>query len=106
MLRRIIQMQNLPQNHLNQLGEVREIVRARDLDSLEMCFDSVPDVLSQLIRTAFIAPPGHILLVADYSAIEARVIAFLAGEKWRLDTFAQGGAPHRRCLKSQLKSTA
>lgn len=88
---RRIQLQNLAQNHLDQIGEVRELVRQRDLESLEMCFDSVPDVLSQLIRTAFIAKPGHTFLVADYSAIEARVIAYLAGEQWRMDVFSQGG---------------
>lgn len=88
---RLVQVQNLPQNHLDDIGEVRELVRARDLETLELCFDSVPDVLSQLIRTAFVAKPGHTFLVADYSAIEARVIAYLAGEKWRMDVFAQGG---------------
>ena len=88
---RLVQVQNLPQNHLDQIGAVRELVRDRDLDTLEMIFDSVPDVLSQLIRTAFIAKPGHTFLVSDYAAIEARVIAYLAGEKWRMDVFAQGG---------------
>lgn len=88
---RLVQVQNLPQNHLDQIDKVREIVRSRDLDGLELIFDSVPDVLSQLIRTAFVAKDGHTFLVADYSAIEARVIAYLAGEQWRLDTFAQGG---------------
>ena len=88
---RLIQLQNLPQNHLDAIGEVREIVRARDLESLEMIYDSVPDVLSQLIRTALVAKPGHTFLVSDYAAIEARVIAYLAGEQWRMDVFAQGG---------------
>jgi DNA polymerase len=88
---RIVQPQNLPQNHLDDIDKVRELVRQRDLDTLEMCFDSVPDVLSQLIRTALIAKPGHTFLVSDYAAIEARVIAYLAGEKWRMDVFARGG---------------
>jgi DNA polymerase len=88
---RLVQVQNLPQNHLDDIGLVRELVRDRDLATLEMCFDSVPDVLSQLIRTAFVAKPGHTFLVSDYAAIEARVIAYLAGEKWRMDVFAQGG---------------
>lgn len=88
---RLIQLQNLPQNHLDDIGTVREIVRARNLEALELIFDSVPDTLSQLIRTALVAKPGHTFLVADYSAIEARVIAYLAGEKWRMDVFAQGG---------------
>ena len=88
---RLVQVQNLPQNHLDSIDKVRELVRQTDLDTLELCFDSVPDVLSQLIRTAFVAKPGHTFLVADYSAIEARVIAYLAGEKWRMDVFAQGG---------------
>lgn len=88
---RRVQLQNLAQNHLDDIGLVRELVRGRDLDTLEMLFDNVPDVLSQLIRTAFIAQPGHTFLVADYAAIEARVIAYLAGEKWRMDVFAQGG---------------
>lgn len=88
---RLLQVQNLPQNHLNDIALVRELVRDRDLETLEMLFDSVPDVLSQLIRTALIAKPGHTFIVCDYSAIEARVIAYLAGEKWRMEVFAQGG---------------
>lgn len=88
---RLVQVQNLPQNHLDDIADVREIVRSRDLDTLELCYESVPDVLSQLIRTAFIAKRGHTFLVADYSAIEARVIAYLAGEQWRMDVFANGG---------------
>ncbi len=88
---RLVQVQNLPQNHLEEIGEVREVLRSRDLETLELCYDNVPDVLSQLIRTAFIAKEGHTFLVADYSAIEARVIAYLAGEQWRMDVFANGG---------------
>lgn len=88
---RLVQVQNLPQNHLDHIDRVREVVRDRDLETLELVYDSVPDVLSQLIRTAFVAKPGHTFLVADYSAIEARVIAYLAGEQWRMDVFAEGG---------------
>ena len=88
---RLVQVQNLPQNHLDDISLVRELVRARDLETLEMIFDNVPDVLSQLIRTAFVAKEGHTFMVSDYAAIEARVIAYLAGEQWRMDVFAQGG---------------
>lgn len=88
---RMVQLQNLPQNHLDEIGTVRELVRARDLESLELIYGNVSDVLSQLIRTALIAKPGHTFLVADFSAIEARVIAYLAGVKWRMDVFASGG---------------
>jgi DNA polymerase len=88
---RLIQLQNLPQNHLDHIEQVREIVKARDLEALELLFDSVPDTLSQLIRTALVAKPGHTFLVSDYAAIEARVIAYLAGEQWRMDVFAAGG---------------
>ena len=88
---RLVQLQNLPQNHLEAIGDVRELVRQRDLETLEMIFPNVSDVLSQLIRTALIAKPGHTFLVADFSAIEARVTAYLAGEQWRLDVFANGG---------------
>lgn len=88
---RLVQVQNLPQNHLADIDKVRELVRSRDLETLELIFDSVPDVLSQLTRTALIARPGCTFLVADYSAIEARVIAYLAGEEWRMDVFAKGG---------------
>ena len=88
---RLLQVQNLPQNHLDNIDKVRELVRQRDLETLELAFDNVPDVLSQLIRTALVAKPGHTFLVADYAAIEARVIAYLAGEKWRMNVFAQGG---------------
>lgn len=88
---RLVQLQNLPQNHLDAIGSVRELVRARDLETLELIYDDVSDVLTQLIRTALIAKPGHTFLVADFSAIEARVIAYLSGEQWRLDVFAAGG---------------
>ena len=88
---RLVQLQNLPQNHLDDLESVRRLVTEQDLATLELAFDSVPDVLSQLIRTALVARPGCTFLVCDYSAIEARVIAYLAGEQWRMDVFAQGG---------------
>lgn len=88
---RIIQLQNLPQNHMNDLAEARELVRTGDYDSLELLYDDIPDTLSQLIRTAFIARPGYKFYVADFSAIEARVIAHLAGESWRAEVFKNGG---------------
>lgn len=88
---RLVQLQNLPQNHLEDIALVRELVRSKDLDTLEMIYDSVPDVLSQLIRTALVAREGKKFLVADYSAIEARVIAYLAGERWRMQVFKDGG---------------
>ena len=88
---RLIQVQNLPRNYLPDLDAARALVKQRNLNALEMLYDSVPDVLSQLIRTAFIPWEGCEFIVADYSAIEARVIAWLAGEDWRLDLFGQGG---------------
>ncbi|MBQ8835548.1 MAG: DNA polymerase [Oscillospiraceae bacterium] len=87
---RIIQMQNLPQNHLTNLADARGLVRDGDFDAVEMFFDDVPDTLSQLIRTAFVPRDGAKLIVADFSAIEARVIAWLAGEDWRQKVFADG----------------
>lgn len=87
---RIIQMQNLPQNHLDDLTEARGLVRAGGFDALEMLYEDVPDTLSQLIRTAFVPQGNRKFIVADFSAIEARVIAWLAGEKWRQDVFAEG----------------
>lgn len=88
---RLVQIQNLPQNHLKDLELARGIVKSGDFDLLEMLFDSVPGVLSELIRTAFIPPAGHRIIVADFSAIEARVIAWLAGEQWVTDTFKGHG---------------
>lgn len=88
---RIVQLQNLPQNHMGDLAEARELVRQGDYDSVEMLYDDIPDTLSQLIRTAFIPKPGYKFYVADFSAIEARVIAHLAGEKWRAEVFKNGG---------------
>ena len=87
---RIIQMQNLPQNHLEDLSEARGLVRCGDFEALEMLYEDVPDTLSQLIRTAFVPQENRKFIVADFSAIEARVIAWLAGEKWRQDVFAEG----------------
>lgn len=88
---RLIQMQNLPQNHLEDLTEARALVRSGDFDALEMLYEDVPDTLSQLIRTAFVPRAGARFIVSDFSAIEARVIAWLAGEQWRQDVFAKGG---------------
>jgi len=88
---RLIQLQNLPQNHLEDLEQARSLVRTGNYEAIEMLYDSVPDVLSELIRTAFIPKPGYKFIVADFSAIEARVLSWLAGEKWRLDVFASDG---------------
>lgn len=87
---RNIQLQNLPQNKMPDLEQARAIVRAGDYDAVRMLYDSTPDVLSQLIRTAFVAQRGCTFFVADFSAIEARVIAWLAGEDWRQQVFAEG----------------
>ena len=87
---RIVQPQNLPQNHLPNLGYARELVKARDAELLGLNYGSIPDTLSQLIRTAFIPRKGKLYAVADYSAIEARVVAWLAGEQWVLDAFRDG----------------
>lgn len=88
---RLVQVQNLPQNHLPDLDFARSMVKAGDLEDFELNYADVTQVLSELIRTAFIASPGHILHVCDFSAIEARVIAWIAGENWVLDIFRQGG---------------
>ena len=88
---RLVQLQNLPQNHMGDLEQARELVRSGNYGALEMLYDSIPDVLSELIRTAFIPYEGGKFIVADFSAIEARVIAWMAGEQWRLDVFSQGG---------------
>lgn len=87
---RLIQLQNLPQNHMKDLAEVRKIVRSGDYETMELLYDDIPDALSQLIRTAFVARDGYKFIVSDFSAIEARVLAFLAGEKWRSKVFAEG----------------
>lgn len=84
---RIIQLQNLPQNHMPDLAQARQLVRDGDYNMLEALYEDIPDTLSQLIRTAFIPKPGYLFYVADFSAIEARVLSFLAGEIWRIDTF-------------------
>ena len=88
---RLVQLQNLPQNHMDDLEQARALVRKADYDSLQLLYDSVPDVLSELIRTAFIPYEGGKFIVADFSAIEARVIAWMANEKWRLEVFKNGG---------------
>ena len=88
---RLLQVQNLPQNHLPDLAEARELVRAGDYDTLTCLYDNVPGVLSELIRTGIVPEPGCRLVVADFSAIEARVTAWLAGEEWRMEVFRNGG---------------
>ncbi len=87
---RIVQLQNLPQNHMEDLAEARSLVRSGDTDALELLYDDIPDTLSQLIRTAFIPEKGKQFIVADFSAIEARVIAWFAGEGWRIKAFGDG----------------
>lgn len=91
---RLIQLQNLPPNHLPDLADTRELVRTGDYDMLQLLYDDIPDTLSQLIRTAFIAKPGYKFIVSDYSAIESRVLSHLAGETWRSEVFAKGKDIH------------
>ena len=88
---RIIQLQNLPQNHMDDLEQARGLVRNGDYEALTMLYDSVPNVLSELIRTAFVSGDGNKFCVADFSAIEARVLSWLAGEQWRTDVFVNNG---------------
>lgn len=87
---RIIQLQNLPQNHMEDLAEARSLVRDGNFEALELMYDNIPNVLSELIRTAFVPKPGYKYIVSDFSAIEARVLSFLAGEQWRIDVFREG----------------
>lgn len=87
---RLLQPQNLPQNHMPDLAQARELLRSGNYIALELLYDSVPEVLSELIRTAFVPKPGCRFIVADFAAIEARVIAWLAGETWRVEVFAAG----------------
>lgn len=88
---RLIQLQNLPQNHMEDLEQARELVKAGDLDALAMLYENVPAVLSELIRTAFVPATGRKFIVSDFSAIEARVLSWLAGEQWRTDVFVNNG---------------
>jgi len=88
---RHIQLQNLPQNHIPDLEDARSLVKLGDYDAVKLLYEDVPDTLSQLIRTAFIPRPGYKFIVSDFSAIEARVLSFLAGEQWRLDVFESDG---------------
>lgn len=88
---RLIQLQNLPQNHMPDLEQARELVKAGNFKALEMLYDDIPDTLSQLIRTAFVPRKGMKFIVSDFSAIEARVIAHIAGETWRTEVFKNGG---------------
>lgn len=88
---RIIQLQNLPQNHISDLAEARALIKTGDIESIEMLYDDIPATLSELVRTSFVPRPGYRFYVADFSANEARMIAYLAGEKWRLEVFKNGG---------------
>lgn len=88
---RLIQLQNLPQNHMAHLEDARSLVRSGDYSLLSTLYNSVPEVLSELIRTAFVPREGYKFIVSDFSAIEARVLSFLAGESWRLKVFAENG---------------
>jgi len=100
---RLVQVQNLPQNHLKDLTLARTLVKSGDFDILALLFESVPHVLSELIRTAFIPKLNHRFIVADFSAIEARVIAWLAGEKWRMDVFATHGKIYEASASQMFK---
>lgn len=86
----MVQLQNLPQNHISDLAQARGLVQSGNYSAFEMLYDDIPDTLSQLIRTAFVPQNDNKYIVADFSAIEARVIAWLAGEKWRMNAFANG----------------
>ena len=88
---RLIQLQNLPQNHISDLEQARELVKTGNYTAMELLYDDIPDTLSQLIRTAFVPKTGMKFIVSDFSAIEARVLSWFAGEQWRLDVFTKGG---------------
>ena len=100
---RLVQVQNLPQNHERDLTLARDLLKKGHFDELELLFESVPNLLSELIRTAFIPKPNHRFMVADFSAIEARVIAWLAGEKWRMDVFATHGKIYEASASQMFK---
>ena len=100
---RLVQVQNLPQNHLPDLDDARSFIRNGKFDETEFLFDSVPDTLSQLIRTAFIPSEGNRFIVADFSAIEARVIAWYASEKWRLEVFKTHGKIYEASASQMFK---
>lgn len=100
---RLVQVQNLPQNHLPDLDDARNLVRTGKFDEIEFLYNSIPDTLSQLIRTAFIPREGNRFMVADFSAIEARVIAWLAGEKWRMDVFKTHGKIYEASASQMFK---
>ena len=88
---RIVQLQNLPQNHIPDLAEARSLVKYGDYEALELLYENIPEVLSELIRTAFVPQPGYKFCVADFSSIEARVLSWLAGERWRMEVFVNNG---------------
>lgn len=100
---RLVQVQNLPQNHLPDLDDARNLLKSGEFEELEFLYDSVSDTLSQLIRTAFIPREGNRFIVADFSAIEARVIAWLAGEQWRLDVFKTHGKIYEASAAQMFK---
>lgn len=100
---RLVQVQNLPQNHLPDLDDARNLVRTGQFDEIEFLYDSIPDTLSQLIRTAFVPREGNRFIVADFSAIEARVIAWIAGEQWRLDVFNTHGKIYEASASQMFK---
>lgn len=100
---RLVQVQNLPQNHIRDLDVARNLVKDGDGELLEMLYGNVPDTLSQLIRTAFIPETNHTFVVADFSAIEARVIAWLAGERWRIDVFNTHGKIYEASASQMFK---
>lgn len=100
---RLVQVQNLPQNHLKDLELARDLLRSGRFDDIALFFENVPNLLSELIRTAFIPKPKHRFIVADFSAIEARVIAWLAGEQWRLDVFNSHGKIYEASASQMFK---
>lgn len=100
---RLVQIQNLPKNDMPDLHIARQLLRSGNFEALELLYESVPDVLSQLIRTAFVPAPGHRLIISDFSAIEARVVAWLAGEQWRLEVFKSHGKIYEASASQMFK---
>src|SRR5690606_26053361 len=100
---RLVQIHNLPRNSMSDIHLARDLLKTGNYEVLELLFDSVPDVLSQLIRTAFTPSKGHRFIVADFSAIEARVIAWLAGEHWRMEVFQSHGKIYEASAAQMFK---